>query len=107
MMRKLEKARPMPESTQCEVQRNKVRFVCERIQDSIDPPRQKPLVGPVQLHHVHWKCTVYFTETTRTNGPNPKTTVDEDCQQVIYIDTDHLHRAIEPKPVTEPIDQNK
>ena len=56
-----------------------------------DPPRHMPLVGPVQLHHAHYKCTVYFQEVTRVGWPVPHTLVDEDCQEVLYIDHDHLH----------------
>jgi len=74
VMRALEKARQVEGGLPLlhEVQRSNVRIVKELITDSIDPPRVYPLVGPAQLHHVHWKCTVYFTE-------------------VIYIDHDHLH----------------
>jgi hypothetical protein len=101
-MRRLEKARPVQGGIPMlhEVQRNKVRIVCEPIQDSIDPPRDMPLVGPVQVHHVHFKCTVYFTEITHVGWPVPYTTVDEDCQEVIYIDHDHLHMVgnVNPGP---------
>ena len=48
-----------------EVQRNNVRIVKEKIADYVDPPRVVPLLGPVQLHHAHYKCTVYYSETTR------------------------------------------
>ena len=90
VMRKLQMARPASLST---VERNKVRIVTEPIQDSIDPPRVMPQVGPVQVHHVHFKCIVYFTEVTHVLGPTPRTTVEEDCQEVIYLDHDHLHRV--------------
>ena len=95
IMRKLEKARPVPAGSpfSYETQRNKVRIISEPIQDSVDPPRVMPRVGPVQVHHVHFKCTVYFTEVTKVGWPVPRTTVDEDCQEVIYIDRDHLHRV--------------
>jgi hypothetical protein len=92
-MRALQKARPAQDTPKCTVERNRVRIVSELIQDSIDPPRQMPLVGPVQVHHVHFKCTVYFQETIHKLGQKPETTVDEDCQEVIYIDHDHLHRV--------------
>ena len=29
----------------------------------------------------------------RLGGPAPKTTIDEDCEEVIYIDCDHLHHV--------------
>src|ERR1700722_9369621 len=70
--------------------RDDITIVKERIKDAIDPPRFFPLVGPAQLHHCHWKCTVFYTETFESGYPFPfrckKPTV-----QVVYIDLDHLH----------------
>jgi hypothetical protein len=43
------------------------------------------------LHHAHYKCTVYFQEVKRIGWPVPHTLVDDDCQEVVYIDHDHLH----------------
>lgn len=74
-----------------EKQRNNVRIVKEKIADYIDPPRVVPLIGPVQLHHAHYKCTIYYTEITRVGYPVPHTLVDEDSQEVIYIDHNHFH----------------
>jgi hypothetical protein len=74
-----------------EVQRNNVRIVKEKIADYIDPPRVYPLIGPAQLHHAHYKCTVYFTEVVRVGWPIPHTLIDEDSAEVIYIDHNHLH----------------
>ena len=74
-----------------ERQRNRVRIVKEKIADYIDPPRVVPLLGPVQLHHAHYKCTIYYTEVTRVGWPIPHTLVDEDAQEVIYIDHNHFH----------------
>ena len=74
-----------------EVQRNNVRIVKCKISDDVDPPRVYPMVGPAQLHHAHYKCTVYYTEVVRVGWPIPYTTVDEDAREVIYIDHDHLH----------------
>ncbi len=71
--------------------RNNVRIVKEKIADYIDPPRVVPLLGPVQLHHAHYKCTIYYTEVTRVGWPVPHTLVDEDAQEVIYIDHNHFH----------------
>jgi len=84
------------------VQRNHVRIICEPTQDTVDPPRVMPLVGPVQVHHVHFKCTIYFTEIIHVGWPVPYTTTDEDCQEVIYIDHDHLHMVgnVNPGPGT-------
>lgn len=74
-----------------EIQRNNVRIVTEQIADYVDPPRVYPLIGPAQLHHAHYKCIIYFTEVTRVGWPIPYTTVDEDAQEVIYIDHNHFH----------------
>jgi hypothetical protein len=74
-----------------ERQRNNVRILKEKIADYIDPPRVVPLLGPVQLHHAHYKCTVYYSEVTRVGWPVPYTTVDEDAQEVLYIDHNHFH----------------
>jgi hypothetical protein len=70
--------------------RDEMEIVTERIVDKIDPPRFFPLVGLAQLHHCHWKCTLYFYETTESMWPFPYR-----CRiprvEVIYIDKDHLH----------------
>ena len=102
IMRALERARMVQGGLPLlhEVQRKNVRIVVEPIADYVDPPRVMPLVGPVQVHHAHYKCIVYFTEVTRVGWPVPYTTVDEDCQEVIYIDHDHLHMVgnVDPGP---------
>jgi hypothetical protein len=71
--------------------RDGVRIVKQKIADYIDPPRVVPLIGPVQLHHAHYKCTIYYSETTRVGWPLPYTTVDEDAREVIYVDHNHFH----------------
>ena len=73
------------------VQRNNVRIVKEKIADYVDPPRVYPLVGPAQLHHAHYKCTVYYENVIRVGWPVPYTMRDEDAQEVLYIDHNHLH----------------
>jgi hypothetical protein len=70
--------------------RDDVRIYSERIVDKIDPPRFFPLVGWAQLHHCHWKCTVYWTETFQSDYPFPAKLVKRRVE-VIYIDKDHLH----------------
>ncbi len=72
-------------------QRDNVRIVVEPIADYVDPPRVYPLIGPAQLHHAHYKCIVYYKNTTRVGWPIPYTATDEDAQEVIYIDHNHLH----------------
>lgn len=102
VMRALEEARPVQGGLPWlhEVQRNNVRIVSEPIGDYVDPPRNYPMVGPAQLHHAHYKCIVHFTEVTRVGWPIPYTTTDEDCQEVLYIDHDHLHMVgnVNPGP---------
>src|SRR5262245_56043758 len=51
--------------------RDDIDFTVERLVDQIDPPRFFPLVGPAQLHHCHYKCTVYYTETVQSSYPIP------------------------------------
>ena len=79
--------------------RDDVQITTERIVDRIDPPRFFPLVGMAQLHHCHWKCTIYYTETTESGYPFPYR-----CRlpriQVVYIDLDHLHAAPGGTPET-------
>jgi hypothetical protein len=70
--------------------RDNVQVVSELLVDKIDPPRFFPLVGPAQLHHCHWKCTVYYDQTIESGYPFPFR-----CRrprvQVVLIDLDHLH----------------
>ena len=70
--------------------RDDIEIVCEKLVDKIDPPRFFPLVGPAQLHHCHWKCTIYYTETIQSNYPFPYK-CPRPRVQVVYIDKDHLH----------------
>ena len=93
VMRALEKAQPLQGGVPLlyQRQRNNVRIIVEPIADYVDPPRVYPLVGPAQLHHCHFKCTVYYTETTHVGWPLPHTLVDEDSSEVIYVDHNHLH----------------
>jgi hypothetical protein len=83
----------------CEEFRDNVSVVSERLVDKIDPPRFFPLVGPAQLHHCHWKCTVYYTETIESSYPFPFRCVTP-RQRVVYIDLDHLHLYPHPNPDT-------
>lgn len=70
--------------------RDNIQIVKERLVDKIDPPRFFPLIGPAQLHHCHWKCTIYYVETVESGYPFPF-----QCKrprvEVVYIDKDHLH----------------
>ena len=72
--------------------RDDILVAYERLVDKIDPPRFFPLVGPAQLHHCHWKCTVYYTETVESGYPFP-VRIRRPRVEVVYIDRDHLHLA--------------
>jgi len=74
-----------------EQQRNNVTMVVDKIADYIDPPRVIPLIGPAQLHHAHYKCTIYYTDRKVVGWPIPHTLEDEDSVEVIYIDHNHFH----------------
>jgi hypothetical protein len=93
VMRTFERALPqqggLPFLYEC--QRNNVRIVKEKISDYVDPPRVFPLIGPAQVHHCHYKCTIYYTQVERIGWPLPHTLRDEDAQEVVYIDHNHLH----------------
>ena len=70
--------------------RDNIQIVTERIVDKIDPPRFFPLIGPAQLHHCHWKCTIYYTETIESGYPFP-VRARRPRVHVVYIDKDRLH----------------
>ena len=89
----LERARPVQGGIPFlhETQRNNVNIIVEKIQDYVDPPRVIPLIGPAQLHHAHYKCTIYFEERRIIGWPFPHTLIDEDAVEVVYIDHNHFH----------------
>jgi hypothetical protein len=93
IIRALERARPTQGGTPFmhEKTRNNIRIHREKIADYVDPPRVIPLIGPAQLHHAHYKCTIYFEEVTHIGWPIPHTLRDEDAAEVIYIDHNHFH----------------
>lgn len=97
VMRALEKADPIQGGVPLlhEMTRNNVRIVKEKFSDYIDPPRVIPLIGPAQLHHCHYKCTVYYDLIKRSDWPVPFRHEDESIQ-VVYIDHDHLIRCAGP-----------
>lgn len=89
----LERARPVQGGWPFlyEVQRTNVRMHKELIADYVDPPRFVPMIGPAQLHHAHYKCTIYFTERQITSWPFPHTLEDKETVEVVYIDHNHFH----------------
>ena len=100
----LEKARPVQGGIPLiyERQRNDVRIIKEKIADYIDPPRFIPLIGPAQLHHAHYKCTIYFDEKTTIGYPVPHTLHDREVIEVVYIDHNHFHMVGDVEPYTTP-----
>ena len=95
VMSAMERARPVQGGIPLlyEKQRNNVRIIKEKIADYVDPPRFGPLIGPAQLHHAHYKCTIYFSERTMVGWPFPHQLEDDDAREVIYIDHNHFHRV--------------
>ena len=77
--------------------RDDIQVVTERMVDQIDPARFYPLIGPAQLHHCHWKCTVYYNETIESGYPFPFR-CKKPRVEVVYIDKDHLHLYVGPNP---------
>jgi hypothetical protein len=65
--------------------------------DKIDPPRFFPVAGMAQLHHCHWKCTMYYSETIESGYPFPFR-VRQPRVEVVYVDKDHLHVYPGPNP---------
>jgi hypothetical protein len=104
IMLALEDARPVNGGIPLlyERQRNNVRMIKEKIADYIDPPRFYPLIGPAQLHHAHYKCTIYFDERTTVGYPVPHTLHDRETQEVVYIDHNHFHMVGDVDPYTTP-----
>src|SRR5262249_7865358 len=68
----------------CGESRADFRIVTERFVEKIAPPRFYPLVGPAQLHHCHYKCTMYYTETIESGYPFPFR-CRRPRSQVVYI----------------------
>ena len=77
--------------------RDDVQIIKNRLVDKIDPPRFYPLVGMAQLHHCHWECAVYYTETIQSAQPYP-VFIKKPRVKVVYIDKDHLHLYVGPNP---------
>lgn len=84
-----------------EVQRNNVRILIEKIGDAVDPCKIYPLVGPAQLVHCHYKCTVYFDELYWSDYPIPFHHLEHRVE-VVYIDKDHLRRCGGPAMANSP-----
>jgi RNA polymerase sigma factor (sigma-70 family) len=72
-----------------EVFRDDIQVVAEPLVRQVDRPRFFPLVGEAELHHYHWKCTVYYSETVEYSYPHPARTKGPRVE-VVYIDKDYL-----------------
>jgi hypothetical protein len=72
-------------------------FVIEKLVDKIDPPVYIPLVGPAQVHHCHYKCTVFYRERIQSSYPFPYYN-EERRVKTVYIDKDHLHLYVGNDP---------
>ena len=79
-----------------ETSRSNVRIVVELIVDRLDDAKFYPMVGPARHHHCHYKCTVFYDKTIRSNWPVPFTHTDQ-TQEVVYIDHNHLIRVAGPQ----------
>jgi len=75
--------------------RDDYNVVIEKIVDQIDPCTYVPLIGPAQLHHCHYRCTVFWKEKLMSCYPFPFTAENDRCE-VIYIDKDHFHLCVGP-----------
>jgi len=104
VMRAFEKASPVAGGVPLlyERQRNNVRIIKEKIADYIDPPRFYPIVGPAQLHHAHYKCTVYYSQRDIVGYPVPHSLDDVEAVETIYIDHNHLHMVGDVEPYQTP-----
>ncbi len=104
VMRALERAKPVQGGIPLiwEKQRNDVRIIKEKIADYVDPPRFYPLIGPAQLHHAHYKCSIFFDEKTTVGYPVPHTLHDQESVEVIYIDHNHFHMVGDVEPYSTP-----
>lgn len=75
--------------------RNNVQIVIVNIVDRLGECRFYPLVGPARIHHCHWKCTVHYDKTIRSDFPVPFSHTDQ-TTEVVYVDHDHLIRCAGP-----------
>ena len=75
--------------------RRGIPFIIEEFRDDfeIDPCTTFPLVGPAQLHHCHFVCTVRWRERVKSDQPWPFW-VEKDRTEVLQIDKDHLHLCV-------------
>ncbi|MBV9123774.1 MAG: hypothetical protein JO112_10490 [Planctomycetes bacterium] len=72
-----------------------IQVMTEKLVDKLDPPHFFPLIGPAQLHHCQWQCTVHYDETITVGFP-----FSFQCKrprlEVVNLDRDHLHLCVAP-----------
>lgn len=70
--------------------RDDIAIIREKVFDRIDAEaRFYPLIGVARLHRVHWKCTVYCSESAISSAPF-HCTIKKRAAHVIYIDKNSL-----------------
>jgi RNA polymerase sigma factor (sigma-70 family) len=69
--------------------RDDIKIVKNKLVDRLDPPRDYPLVGRARLRHLHWECSVYYTETIQVDFPFP-IKLSKPRVSVVYLDKDAL-----------------
>jgi hypothetical protein len=65
-----------------------VPYIYAEFRDNVQIVTER-LVGPAQLHHCRWRCTVYYDETIESGYPFPFRCVRPRAR-VVYIDNDRL-----------------
>lgn len=76
-----------------------VRLVLERVADYVDDVRVFPLLGPMQMHHARYKCTIFSNEPTDKEVRSRRPDVNQHVRQLLYIDHKHLHQVRHPDDV--------
>ena len=75
---------------------NNMQIVVEKLVDHLDDCRFYPLVGPAQLHHCHYKVTIYHDRIRHSSYPFAWEVSDSDVE-VLHMDRDHLHICTSPE----------
>ncbi|MGE0536592.1 MAG: hypothetical protein AB7O68_16600 [Pirellulales bacterium] len=74
-------------------------MVLERVADYVDDVRVFPLLGPMQMHHARYKCTIFSNEPTDKEVRSRRPDVNQHVRQLLYIDHKHLHQVRHPDDV--------
>jgi hypothetical protein len=83
-----------------EKSRCNVEIVTEKLVDKVGEERYYPLIGMAEMHHLRFKCSVYYTEKLEGNYPFTFTMMHPRVE-VLYIDKDHLHLCPSPEKAKE------